>query len=68
MIRIILQYLKESNLTEAMQALQRESGVALNTVDNVDSFGTDIRRGRWDAVLSQISTLKLPADKLVSNE
>ena len=64
-IRIVLQFLKESNLMDSMTALQRESGVTLNTVDSVDSFGSDIRHGRWDSVLTQTSALKLPADKLV---
>jgi WD40 repeat-containing protein SMU1 len=65
-IRLVLQFLKENNLTSSMQQLQRESGVTLNTVDNVDSFLNDIRHGRWDLVLNQVGTLKLPLDKLVS--
>lgn len=32
-VRIVLQFLKENNLTESMQVLQKESGVTLNTVD-----------------------------------
>ena len=46
-VRVVLQFLKENNLTDAMQALQKESGVTLNTVDNVENFAKDIRNGRW---------------------
>ena len=46
-VRVVLQFLKENNLTGAMQALQKESGVTLNTVDNVENFAKDIRNGRW---------------------
>ncbi len=65
-VRLILQFLKENNLQSSMQLLQRESGVTLNTVDNVESFLNDIRNGRWNQVLTQVATLKLPLDKLVS--
>lgn len=64
-LRIVLQFLKENNLNESMKSLQRETGVTLNTVDNIDQFGSDIRNGKWDSVLSQTSALKLPGDKLV---
>lgn len=66
-IRVVLQFLKEQNLVDSMKALQRESGVTLNTVDNVESFAADIRNGKWDSVLSQTASLKLPSDKLVSS-
>jgi hypothetical protein len=65
-IRLVLQFLKEHNLNDAMKALQRESGVALNTVDSVETFASDIRNGKWDSVLAQTAALKLPGDKLVS--
>jgi hypothetical protein len=38
--------------------------VCLNTVDNVDQFLQDINQGRWDAVLPQITHLRLPTEKL----
>ena len=59
-IRLMLQFLKEQSLTGAMQALQEESQVALNTVDNVDSFLADVQQGRWDAVMPVVATLRLP--------
>ena len=65
-IRLILQFLKENNLIESMKLLQKESNITLNTVDSVEHFTSDIRNGRWDSVLSQVSMLQLPADKLVS--
>jgi WD40 repeat-containing protein SMU1 len=64
-LRLILQFLKENNLISSMKQLQHESGVALNTVDNLDIFVSDIRHGKWDAVLYSIVLLKLPGDKLV---
>jgi WD40 repeat-containing protein SMU1 len=65
-IRIVLQFLKEHNLSDSMKALQKESGVTLNTVDNVENFVYDIRNGKWESVLTQTAALKLPGDKLVS--
>lgn len=64
-IRVVLQFLKEHNLSDSMKTLQRESGITLNTVDNIESFAGDIRNGKWDSVLNQTSALKLPGDKLV---
>lgn len=64
-IRLIQQFLKENNLLVSLQALQKETGIALNTVDNVDKFALDIRQGRWDVIIPQLATLKLPQDKLV---
>jgi WD40 repeat-containing protein SMU1 len=64
-IRLILQFLKESNLSESMKTLQKESGVVLNTVDNVDKFVGDIRSGKWDLVLAESSNLKLSRDGMV---
>ncbi len=36
-----------------MNALQLESGVAMNTCDNMETFTADILAGRWDSVLNQ---------------
>lgn len=66
MIKLILQFLKENSLISSMYSLQKETGVVLNTVDNIDSFQNDIRQGKWDFVLNQLSTLKLPVQKLTN--
>ena len=65
-IRLMLQFMKENNLSNSMRELQLESDVTLNTVDNLESFLTDIHKGHWDSVTSQVSSLKLPKEKLVS--
>ena len=64
-VRLLLQYLKESNLKASLQALQTESGVALNTVDDCDAFLGDVRAGRWDAVVAQLACCSVPTGKLV---
>lgn len=58
-IRLILQFLQESNLRRTLQVLQEESGVYLNAVESVDQFAADIQQGRWDVVLQTISSCKL---------
>ncbi len=64
-VKLILQYLKENSLLTCMHQLQKDTGISLNTVDNIEQFQNDIRNGRWDSVLHQISTLKLPVGKVV---
>jgi WD40 repeat-containing protein SMU1 len=64
-IRLMIQFLKENGLHDTLRTLQEESQVTLNTVDDVDKFNQDILHGRWDAVLEVVSTLRLPAARLV---
>ena len=46
------------------RALVRRPQTSLNTVDNVETFTSDIAHGRWDAVLPQVAQLTLPKRKL----
>ncbi|KAJ1784471.1 Serine/threonine-protein kinase smu1, partial [Coemansia sp. RSA 2399] len=63
-IRLIEQFLREHNLHSSLDILQRESGVSLNTVENVDDFKDDILKGRWDAVLTSVMQANLPPANL----
>ena len=65
-LRLILQFLKENSLTNTMRELQLETDVTLNTVDNLEHFRSDILAGRWESVINQVSSLKLPKEKLIS--
>eukprot|EP01104_Vermistella_antarctica_P009849 TRINITY_DN257_c1_g2_i1.p1 TRINITY_DN257_c1_g2~~TRINITY_DN257_c1_g2_i1.p1 ORF type:complete len:553 (+),score=158.85 TRINITY_DN257_c1_g2_i1:82-1740(+) len=60
LVRLVLQFLKENNLTRSMETLQKESEISLNTVESVDTFVSDIHNGHWDAVLKACGMLKLP--------
>eukprot|EP00049_Salpingoeca_infusionum_P022941 m.9637 g.9637 ORF g.9637 m.9637 type:complete len:520 (+) comp5477_c0_seq1:196-1755(+) len=59
-VRLMLQFAKEMGLTHTFQALQQETGVAMNVVPNMDTFLSDVRHGHWETVLKTISQLKLP--------
>lgn len=63
-VKIVLQFLKESELTSTFESLQKESGVTLNTVDDADVFLDRIKEGKWDQVLLEVASLNLPVAKL----
>ncbi len=65
-LRCIMQFLRENNLPAAARALQDETSVPLNVVEDVDAVVADVVAGKWDAVLSAVSSLKLPPPLLSS--
>lgn len=44
--------------------MQRECGVSFNTVADENVFADNIKHGRWDKVLLEVSNLRLPARKV----
>ena len=64
-VRLILQFLKESNLLSSYQTLQSESLISLNLLDSPSDFNKDVINGKWDSVLKQITMLSLPSSKLM---
>ena len=64
-IRLMLQFCKENNLTRTFETLRDETQVSLNCVDSVESFVNDVHEGRWDAVLAAVVTLQVPMPKLM---
>ena len=65
-VRLMLQFCKENGLKDSLKMLQTESQVALNTVESVEGFLTDVQTGNWDAVLTACASLQLPVNKLMS--
>lgn len=65
-VRCVLQFLRESGLQSSYEALAAESQVALNSVDNVQSFTNDIASGRWESVLPVVAHMRLPDGKLAA--
>jgi WD40 repeat-containing protein SMU1 len=63
--KLILQFFKEQGLLESFEVAQRETGVFLNTVRDIDSLRNDILEGKWDTVLAELAQLKLSIGTLV---
>ncbi|GAA5814068.1 hypothetical protein MFLAVUS_007558 [Mucor flavus] len=64
-IRLILQFLKENQLQETALALELETTVKINTIENKESFIKEIKEGEWDVVLRHVIDLKIPPHKLM---
>ncbi|KAL9537787.1 hypothetical protein MBANPS3_011461 [Mucor bainieri] len=64
-IRLLLQFLKENDYPEAAQALEDETTVKINTLENKEAFIKEIKQGEWDTVLKRTADLKIPPRKLM---
>ncbi len=65
-MKLVLQFLKEQGMSESLQTLQRESGVYLNAVTDLETLLKDILAGKWEAVLSQLLHIQISVTTLVS--
>ena len=65
-VRVVLQFLRESGLRASYEALAEESQVPMNCVDNVQAFTSDVVNGRWESVLPVLAHLRLPPGKQVA--
>lgn len=63
-LKIVQQFLAENNLKKSLKALQEETNVVDNTIDDLEAFKTDVITGRWDRVLKVTLNLSLPDSKL----
>lgn len=52
-------------MTKSFEAIQSETQVSLNTVDNLKLFVSDVIHGRWDSVIKQLQYVSLPRAKLI---
>jgi WD40 repeat-containing protein SMU1 len=64
-MKLVLQFLKEQGMSESLQILQRESGVYLNAVTDLESLLKDVLAGRWEIVLNQIFHIQISITTLV---
>ena len=62
---MILQFFKENSLNESLEALQQETSVTVNTIENREAFIQDITEGKWDTVLKDIIHLNIAPRKLI---
>ena len=59
-IRLILQFLREHRLEASVAALQAESDVPYNVVEDVGGLTAEVMAGRWAVVLPRLAALALP--------
>jgi WD40 repeat-containing protein SMU1 len=63
-IKLVIQFLRENNLSSTLSTLEKESNQSLNTVEDKAKFTQDILDGRWDVILKQVNHLGLSNEKL----
>jgi WD40 repeat-containing protein SMU1 len=62
---LIQQFLKENNLHKSLEALQEETQIYLNVVDNPAQLSFDILSGKWDKVFERLTNSNLPSKFLL---
>ncbi|KAJ9470021.1 Suppressor of mec-8 and unc-52 protein-like protein 1 [Diplonema papillatum] len=64
-VKLVMQFCVENGLTKTFNALQEEAKVSLNVVPSLEGFQSDVKNGRWDAVLRALNQTTLPSAKLL---
>ena len=59
-IKLILQFCKESNLTNTFKTLQNETKVNFNSLSSLSTLTSNILNGKWDQVLKTLRNLDIP--------
>lgn len=67
-IRLIIQFLHDENLSNVAHLLQDETGIGFNPMTNESKkeLLSHIRHGRWSQVIQQLYQFKLPKDVLIN--
>ncbi|CAG9330777.1 unnamed protein product [Blepharisma stoltei] len=63
-IKIILQYLQDTQLSKSFKTLEEESHIYWSGIDSIEDLQSEIKEGSWDHVLEKLSNYKLEQEML----